>query len=220
MVEEFALSRHPPLAAVRRPKRGGVASAHKAHKRKGTTMRVKPILAAILVAAVLASAALALPGCNALVSRDNAAANRLEAEATLERAEANRLQTEAEAYQRRLNADIQAAAERSALRQAERGAAHERTLELLPFMLLIVGVVVIGGLAVAALAGGLQRRQANPDVVLLLQRQDQRLAEIERAMWRGIAAEQRRQLSAGVGPVVVYNAEGRVIGDERGHLRG
>jgi len=197
----------------------------------------------ILAAAILAAAVLVLPGCNALVDEQQAQAARLQAEAELARAEAARervaaeaeadrvkaqaeaeaqrqraaaekAQAEADAYQKRIQADTSAAAERSALRQAERDAAHERILELLPFTLLIVGVVALGGLAVVALAGKFRRQpQLDPGVILLLQRQDRRLQELERATWHTIAAEQRRQLGAGPGPVVVYDGKG-VIGDD------
>jgi len=206
-------------------------------------MRAKAILVVILAVAILAAAVLVLPGCGALVDEQRAQAARLQAEAELARAEAAReraaaeaeadrvkaqaeaeaqrqraaaekAQAEADAYQKRIQADTSAAAERSALRQSERDAAHERTLELLPFVLLIVGVVAIGGLAVVALAGRLQRPQVDPGVVLLLQRQDRRLQELERAAYHQIAMEQRRLLGAGSGPIVVYDGEGRVIGDE------
>ena len=207
--------------------------AHTTRKRKGGTMKVKAIFAVILAAAILGAAALALPGCNALADKDRAAAARLQAEAELARAEAaataakaeaeaqrqqalaEKAQAEADAYQKRLQADTSAAAERSALRQSERDAAHERTLELLPFVLLIVGVVALGGLAVVALAGKFrQQPQVDPGVILLLQHQDRRLQELERAAYHQIAMEQRRLLGAGSGPIVVYDGEGRIIGDE------
>ena len=151
-------------------------------------------------------------------SRLRAEADRVraqaEAEAQRQQALAEKAQAEADAYQKRIQADASAAAERSALRQAERDAAHERILELLPFTLLIVGVVALGGLAVVALAGKFRRQpQLDPGVILLLQRQDRRLQEVERATWHAIAAEQRRQLGAGPGPVVVYDGKG-VIGDD------
>jgi len=207
-------------------------------------MKLKVIFAVIMAAAILGAAVLALPGCGALVDEQRAQTAKLQAEAELARAEAAReraaaeaeanrvkaqaeaealrqraiaekAQAEADAYQKRLQADTSAAGERAALRQAERDAAHERTLELLPFTLLIVGVVALGGLAVVALAGKFrQRPQIDPGVILLLQRQDRRLQELERAAYHQIALEQRRQLWAGPGPVVVYDGEGRVIGDE------
>jgi len=207
-------------------------------------MKAKAIFAVILAAAILGAAALVLPGCNALANRDNVAANRLDAEAALERAQADRAraaaeaetamaravadaeaqraraqaekaQAEADAYQKRVQADTSAAAERSALRQLERDAAHERTLELLPFVLLIVGVVAVGALAVMALVGKLQRKpEPDPILTFLLQQQNRRLQELERAAYHQIAMEQRRLLGVGSGPIVVYDGEGRVIGDE------
>jgi len=165
-------------------------------------MKTRTILAVFLAVAILAAAVLVLPGCGAPANKDNAAAERLRAEAELERARASAAR-----------AEVDAMAERASTRQFERDAAHERTLELLPFVLLIAGLVAIGGLAVVALAN--RRGQAvDPGVVFLLQRQDRRLQELERATWHVIAAEQRRQLTAGVGPVIVYDGEGRVIGDE------
>jgi flagellar biosynthesis GTPase FlhF len=209
-------------------------------------MRAKAILTVLLTAVILAAVVLVLPGCNALANKDNAAAARLQAEAELaraeaaresakaeaeadrikakaeaeaekERAEADRLQTEAEAYQRRQEAAMSAEAQRSAIRQAERDASYERTLGLLPFVVLIIGLVIIGGLAVLALAGRLQRRSVamDPGVVLLLQRQDRRLQELERAAWHVVAAEQRRQLTAGPGPIVVYRPEERDQNERR-----
>jgi preprotein translocase subunit SecF len=136
-----------------------------------------------------------------------------EAEAQRQRAAAEKAQAEADAYQKRIQADTSAAAERTALRQSERDAAVTRWLTLLPVLALAFGLVAIGGLAVVVLAN--RRGQAvDPDVVFLLQRQDRRLQELERATWHTVAAEQRRQLSAGSGPIIVYDGEGRVIGDE------
>ena len=207
-------------------------------------MRGKTIFAVILAAAILGAAVLVLPGCNALVDEQQAQAARLQAEAELARAEAARervaaeaeadrvkaqaeaeaqrqraaaekAQAEADAYQKRVQADTSAAAERSALRQLERDAAHERTLELLPFVLLIVGVVAVGALAVMALVGKLQRKpEPDPILTFLLQQQNRRLSELEQMAYHQIAMEQRRQLGAGTGPIVVYDGEGRVIGDE------
>jgi len=202
-------------------------------------MRVKAMLTVLLMVTILAAAVWVLPGCNALADKDRAAAARLEAEVELARAEAAReraaaeaeadrvkaqaeaevqrqraaaekAQAEADAYQKRLQADTSAAAERSALRQAERDAAHERTLELLPFVLLIVGVVAVGGLAVALVANNLRRHEApDPILMFLLQRQDRRLQELERVAYHQIAMEQRKQLSSGGGEIIVYRPEER-----------
>ena len=207
-------------------------------------MKAKAIFAVIMAVAILGAAVLVLPGCNALVDEQQAQAARLQAEAELARAEAARervaaeaeadrvkaqaeaeaqrqraaaekAQAEADAYQKRVQADTSAAAERSALRQLERDAAHERTLELLPFVLLIVGVVAVGALAVMALVGKLQRKpEPDPILTFLLQQQNRRLQELERVAYHQIAMEQRRLLGVGSGPIVVYDGEGRVIGDE------
>ena len=188
---------------------------------------MKAVLVLILVAVILGIGAVALIGCQSEVAEQNAMANRLDAEAGLKRAEADRVsalaeaetqrqralaekaQAEAEAYQRRAQADTSAAAERAAVRQVERDATYERTLGLLPFMLLIVGVIAIGALAVVALAGRLQRPVAvDPGLVFLLRQQDRRLAELERGIYHAISQSQRGQLSAGVGPVIIYEADG------------
>ena len=188
---------------------------------------MKAVLVLILVAVILGIGAVVLIGCQSEVAEQNAMANRLDAEAGLKRAEADRVsalaeaetqrqralaekaQAEAEAYQRRAQADTSAAAERAAVRQVERDATYERTLGLLPFMLLIVGVIAIGALAVVALAGRLQRPVAvDPGLVFLLRQQDRRLLDLERATYHQIATEQRRQVAAGGGhQVIIYEAD-------------
>ena len=203
-------------------------------------MKAKEILTVILVVAIAGVAVLVLPGCNALANQDRAAAARLQAEAELARAEASRetakaqaeadrvkaqaeaetqrqralaekTQAEADAYQKRLQADATAAAERSALRQSERDAAYERTLGLLPFVLLIAGVIAVGALAVVSLAGRPQRaQQVDPSVVFLLRQQDQRLAELERATYHAIAMTQRQQLTNSTMPVIIYEEKSHV----------
>ena len=191
-------------------------------------MKVKTILTVLLTAVILIAAVLPLASCatkpDPIVAQQNAAAARLQAEAELARAEASResakaaaeadrtraiaekTQVEAEASQKRMQADTSAAAERAALRQTERDAAYERTLGLLPFVLLIAGLVAIGGLAVVALAGGLRRQPAaDPALMFLLQRQQEQLTALERAAYHQIATAQRQQLAAGVGPVIIYD---------------
>ena len=191
-------------------------------------MKVKMILMVLLTAVILVAAVLVMSSCTTkpdpIVAQQNAAAARLQAEAELARAEASRenakaeaeadrtraiaekTQVEAEAYQKRMQADTSAAAERAALRQTERDAAYERTLGLLPFVLLIAGLVAIGGLAVVVLAGRLQRPQAvDPALMFLLQRQQGQLNALERAAYHQIATTQRQQLAAGVGPVIIYD---------------
>ena len=164
-------------------------------------MKFKAILTVILSVAILAAAVLVLPGCSSLVDEQTAQAARLQAEAELERAKASAAR-----------AEVDAMAERSLIRQAERDAALQRSLTLLPFALLIVGLVALSGLAAAMLAR--RRPQIDPSVILLLQRQDRRLQELERSTWHAIAESQRGQLAAGAGhQVIVYDGEGRVIND-------
>ena len=204
-------------------------------------MKTKAISTVIVAAAFLGLGIVALIGCqsevaeqNAIANRQNATANRLDAEAALKRAEADRaraaaeaaaereraetdrLQAEAEAYQRRTEAATSAEVERAAIRQAGRDASHERVIETLPFLVLIVGVVTIGALALIVVAGRQQRPivARDPELARLLQQQAERLAEIERATYHQIALNQRQQLTAGVGyPVIVCDGEGGVIDD-------
>ncbi len=214
-----------------RPGPGGPRGAETrcpTYERRGEGVKkVKAVLVLILVAVILGIGAVVLIGCQSEVAEQNAMANRLDAEAGLKRAEADRVsalaeaetqrqralaekaQAEAEAYQRRAQADTSAAAERAAVRQVERDATYERTLGLLPFMLLIVGVIAIGALAVVALAGRLQRPVAvDPGLVFLLRQQDRRLLDLERATYHQIATEQRRQVAAGGGPPgIIYEAD-------------
>jgi pyruvate/2-oxoglutarate dehydrogenase complex dihydrolipoamide acyltransferase (E2) component len=123
-----------------------------------------------------------------------------DADATRQRAIAEKAQAEADAYQKRTQADAVAATERSAVRQTERDAAHERTLELLPFLVIIVGLVLAGIMATLALARHYQPsttpriETVDPRLVVLLQDQQYRLQQLERATYHLIAAEQRRQI--------------------------
>lgn len=155
--------------------------------------KMKKFLVVVALLAMAALAVVALPGCGALTDRERAAAARLEAEAGLARAEAQRERVAAEAVAEKMRAEVAAAAERSAVRQVERDAALERALVLLPVLALTFGVVLAGVAAVVALTrrGG---SVAGSDVVLLLERQERRLAELERAQWHSIAESQRRRL--------------------------
>ena len=181
-------------------------------------MKIKAFLATIILIMIVA---IGLISCNSQAAEQNAQASRLQAEAELARAEAqrervetDRLQAEAEAYQRRTEAATLAEVERAAIRQAERNASHERIIETLPFLVLIVGVVAIGALAVIVVAGrqrGVPAR--DPELTWLLQQQAERLAELERATYHQIAMQQRQQLGVGH-QVIVYDAEGRMIGNE------
>jgi len=197
-------------------------------------MKAKTISTITLAAVILGAGVVTLIGCNSQAAEQNAITSRLQAEAELKRAEADRaraaaeaaaegaraeadrLQTEAEAYQRRTEATTLAEIERSAIRQAERNASHERIIETLPFLVLIIGVVAIGALAVVAVANRWQSAPArDPELTWLLQQNAERLAELERATYHQIAIQQRQQLSAGAGhQVIVYDSEGRVLGNE------
>ena len=196
-------------------------------------MKTRAILTVILVAVILGAGTVALIGCQSKTAEQNAMANRLEAEAALKRAEADRsraateaaaereraetdrLRAEAEAYQRRTEAATLAEVERSAIRQAERNASHERIIETLPFLALIIGVVAIGALAVIVMANRWQSAPArDPELTWLLRQQAERLAELERATYHQIAIQQRRQLSTSASPVTIYEANRRVISNE------
>jgi len=185
-------------------------------------LRAKVTLTAVLVTAILGISIVTLLGCQSKAAEQNAIANRLDAEAALKRAEADRalaraeaeaernraevdrLQVEAEAYQRRTEAATSAEIERSAIRQAERNASHERIIETLPFLILVVGVVAIGALAVVMVAGRQSRPVArDPELTFLVQRQQQQLDALERAIYAQIARSQRRRLPE----VVVCDSE-------------
>ena len=139
-----------------------------------------------LVLLLVAVGILAIVSCESV---DNAAARRAAEEAA-------QLRAEAEAYQVRQQADTEAAAERANVRQMERDAAHQRTLEMLPFVLAIGGgilVLVLAGLAFWDLRA---RRQTTPaaDPALLLYLERQRLDQAQ--LWRAIATLDRRSLVA------------------------
>jgi len=170
-------------------------------------MKFKAILAVILVGTLLVAAGLLFTGCQSKAAEQTAIAQRLDAEAALERAEADRLQVEAEAYQRRTEAATLAEVERSAMRQVERNASHERTVAMLPYVLVIAGLVAIGALAVVAMARR-DQGMVDPGVILLLQRQQRQLDQLERATYPHIARIQRHQLPTDIDhQVVVYDIE-------------
>lgn len=156
------------------------------------------VVVLVLVAAVVL---VALAGCE---SEDLAAARRAEAAADRERAAA-------EAYEARIQADTQAAAERSAIREAERNASHERSIELLPYAAGIGGGVLVVVL-VLFVAWDLRRQpprpSTDPALLLLLDAQRRQLADLERATYHAIVAEQRRRLAEASGPVTIYQDSG------------
>jgi outer membrane murein-binding lipoprotein Lpp len=149
---------------------------------------MKQILLSGLVLAGLAILGLVLAGC------ESPAAQR-------ERAQAERIRAEAEAYQVRLQADVDAAAERANVRQMERDAAHQRALETLPYLVAIGGgilVLVLAGLVFWDLRGSGppgRRAVATTDPALLLLLERQRLEQAQ--LWHAIAWLDRRSLSAG-----------------------
>jgi hypothetical protein len=147
-----------------------------------------------IVVLVLVVAVLVVAGCE---SEDNAAARRAEAAASAERAQA-------EAYQVRMAADTEAAAERAAIREASRQAGHERVIELLPFVVAILGAVAVAGIGLLVWSRPRQAPAVDPGILLLLEQQRRQLAEAERATWRIVAEAQRRQL-VGEQRVSVYD---------------
>jgi hypothetical protein len=156
-------------------------------------------LVAVIGILSLAGGAILLAGC------DSPAAQRARAEAALTLAQA-------EAYQQRQQADTQAASERASLRQMERDAAHQRTLEMLPFVLLIGGGIFLAGL------GGLifwdSRSQpapaADPRLLAYLEELQIQQAERDRLLWRALAGLHRQQsLPAGSSEVAIYDSKGR-----------
>ena len=169
-------------------------------------MRSKVALTATLVAVMLALAVVNMSGCKTWGAEQDAGTARLQAEATLVRAEADLLQVRSEAYQQQVQADVQAAAERANIRQMERDASHERTLELLPFTVLLVGLMGVVCLVVWVLATGWRRATLDAAMVLLFGRQEKRLQEVERALYHMIAVSQRRALRGEDEEIIVYKS--------------
>ena len=139
-----------------------------------------------------------LTGC---ASEDRAAAQRANSEAALETARG-------QAYAERVRADAAAAAERAAIREAAREASHQRAVEMLPIILIVVMLLLVVGLAVWLLAfravvGG----QSDPALLYYLERQRLEQAEI----WRAIAHLERRRLQPGDGrgEVTIYRERGQ-----------
>lgn len=141
------------------------------------------LLVAILVAGL---------GLVVLIACESPAAQR-------ELARAERVRAEAQAYERERAADAAAYAERAAVRQMERDAAHERTLETLPFVLAIGGGVVVLCLGLFAWWDLRSQRQALPAPSEQQPEAEdwaglaQALAQRERALWHALATLSRRQ---------------------------
>jgi regulator of protease activity HflC (stomatin/prohibitin superfamily) len=158
---------------------------------------MKRWIAGIVVLAALAAGVLALMSC---ASEDNAAARRANAEAALVRA-----QGQADADRERARADAEAS--RASVRQMEKDAAHQRTVELLPFV-----VIIVGGLGVALVVflvfWDLRSRPvatggADPALLLYLRRQ-----ELDQAQqWRALA-HLAREVDNGR-EVIIYPDDGR-----------
>ena len=116
-----------------------------------------------------------------------------------ELARADRIRAETEAVQVR----AEAAAERAAIREAQRDASHERALEILPYMLLIVGVLVLAGFAAFAVW---DLRRAAMSGMVHLERLRLEQAERDRALWLAMSRLDRIVLPEGQRSreVVVY----------------
>lgn len=99
--------------------------------------------------------------------------------------QAQRLAAEADLVRANTAAEVERAANREAARQA----GHERVLELLPFLAVIVGALLLAGL------GGLLfwdlRTQGNATTLAELRRLEAAQAERERVLWH-VLAELRR----------------------------
>lgn len=141
------------------------------------------LTAGLALVLVLGLGVVALTGC------DSPAAQR-------ERARAERIQAEALAYQRQVQADTQAAAERANVRQMERDAAHQRALETLPYVALIGGGVVLI-LIVALMFWDLRRQSGSTNHDLLIYLEQRRIDQVERdrQFWQAIAHLDRRLLA-------------------------
>ena len=122
-------------------------------------------------------------------SEDRAAAQRANAEAALEMARG-------QAYAERTRADAAAQAERASTRQMERDAAHQRALEVLPYVLTVVGLLLVVGLAVWLLAFRVVASSQGETALLYhLERLQLAQAEERRQLWRAIAQVSRQSLA-------------------------
>jgi hypothetical protein len=154
------------------------------------------VLALALLAVV---GILVLAGC---VSADSEAARRANAEAALVRAEG-------QAYAERVRADAAAAAERANVRQMERDASHQRVMEVLPVLVILVGALLLAGLA-TAMFWDLRRQTSvsDPRLLVLLERLQLDQAERDRQLLGAIANLDRRTLPAGDDRAVIIYTEG------------
>lgn len=143
----------------------------------------------LLIVAILAAGAIMLSGC------ESPAAQR-------EHARAERSLAEAQAYQQRVQADTVAAAERAAIRESERERGHQQAMEMLPYVLIIGGGLLVAGLVVLMMWDvRLHGRPGGMDPAVMAQQMEQlRLqhAATERAMYRLLIEMQRQKLSAGM----------------------
>ena len=120
-----------------------------------------------------------------LTSCENPAVQQARAEADKALAEAKLLVAEADNYRIKRNADIDAANEAAARRENAREAAHQRALELLPFLLvLFFGFTII--LVILLIFWASVRRPETNDTFL------QYMASRDKEFWSAMATLARR----------------------------
>jgi Flp pilus assembly protein TadB len=159
---------------------------------------MKRLLAGILVLAAVAAGVMILVSCE---SADSAAARRANAEAALVRA-----QGQADADRERARADAEAS--RASTRQMERDAAHQRTVEILPFVVLVCGGLGVALVVLLVFWDLRSRPVVTTDAALLLY---MRRLELEQGQqWRAMAHLAR----------AVDNERGIIIYDGNGNERG
>lgn len=160
--------------------------------------------APLLIAALVLTLLLGVVTLSSCAAEDRAAAQRANAEAALEAAKGER-------YARQVQADAAAASERASTRQMERDAAHERALEMLPYVLIVSGMVLIGGVAAWILALRVTGQGSAESQALLayIERLQLAQADRDRELWRAIAEIERRALGPGDREVVVYRGGDR-----------
>jgi len=173
---------------------------------------MKQVGVLVLVLAALVLLAVVLTGC------ESPAAQR-------ELAQAERIRAEAQAYERERAADAAAYAERASVRQMERDAAHQRSLETLPLVLAIGGGVVI--CLVLAYMFYLERHRpaqprADQQPALALATRDEtglaiaeRMDGLERAVY-AIIIEMQRQRASNWQPAEPQRGHGVLIASREG----